>query len=53
MQLKFYLYIASKLFEGFDTFEGNLLFIKHPDNPVSVVYDKNRIKIYEVKQKQL
>ena len=44
MQLKFYLYIASKLFEGFDTFEGNLVFIKHPDNPVSVLYDKNGIK---------
>ena len=43
MQLKFYLYIASKLFSEFDTFEGSLVFIKHPDDIVTLVYDKNKI----------
>ena len=31
MQLKFYLYIASKLFSEFDIFEGSLVFVKHPE----------------------
>ena len=43
MQLKFYLYIASKLFSKFDTFEGSLVFIKHPDDIVTLNYDKNKI----------
>jgi len=43
MQLKFYLYIATKLFKGFDFYEGNLLFIKHPDRPVSIFYDDKEI----------
>ena len=43
MQLKFYLYIASKLFKEFDHFEGNLVFIKHPDHPIRITYDENSI----------
>jgi len=43
MQLKFYLYIASKLFSEFDTFEGSLVFVKHPDDIVTLNYDKNKI----------
>ena len=44
MQLKFYLYIASKLFTKFEHFEGSLVFIKHPDEPVTITYDKQKMK---------
>ncbi len=44
MQLKFYLYIASKLFNEFDNFEGNLVFIKQPEKVVNVTFDKNSVK---------
>jgi ATP-dependent helicase/nuclease subunit A len=47
MQLKFYLYIASKLFSEFDLFEGNLVFVKHPDDVVTLNYDKEKIKELE------
>ena len=40
MQLKFYLYIASRLFSEFDTFEGSLVFVKHPDELVTINYNK-------------
>jgi ATP-dependent helicase/nuclease subunit A len=44
MQLKFYLYIASKLFKGFDIYEGYLVFIKHPEHPVQIDYNSKTIK---------
>jgi len=44
MQLKFYLYIASRLFPGFDNFEGYLVFIKYPDNPFSISFNQKGIK---------
>lgn len=47
MQLKFYLYIASKLFTEFDTFEGSLVFVKHPDAFVTLNYDRNQLKHLE------
>ncbi len=47
MQLKFYLYIASKLFEGFDIFEGNLIFIKYPEHPVRILFDSSKIKMLQ------
>ena len=47
MQLKFYLYIASKLFREFDLFEGSLVFVKHPDDVVTLNYDKVKIKELE------
>jgi ATP-dependent helicase/nuclease subunit A len=47
MQLKFYLYIASKLFSEFDSFEGSLVFVKHPDDIVTLNYDKIKIKELE------
>jgi hypothetical protein len=47
IQLKFYLYIASKLFHEFETFEGSLVFTKHPDDVVTLNYDKNKIKELE------
>ncbi len=47
MQLKFYLYIASKLFSEFDLFEGSLVFVKHPDDVVPLKYDKEKIKKLE------
>lgn len=47
MQLKFYLYIASKLFSEFDLFEGHLVFVKHPDDVVTLNYDKEKIKELE------
>jgi ATP-dependent helicase/nuclease subunit A len=47
MQLKFYLYIASKLFTKFDTFEGSLVFVKHPDELVTISYDKRKINQLE------
>lgn len=43
IQLKFYLYIASKLFKGYDNFEGNLIFIKYPDQPVKILFDNSEI----------
>lgn len=53
MQLKFYLYIASKLYKQFESFTGNLIFIKYPDNPVTFSYSKlqvNKLKeeIYSI-----
>ncbi|MDP2363682.1 MAG: 3'-5' exonuclease, partial [Ignavibacteria bacterium] len=47
MQLKFYLYIASRLFSEFDTFEGSLVFVKHPADIVTIIYNKNEIKNLE------
>ena len=47
MQLKFYLYIASRLFSEFDTFEGSLVFVKHPDDLVTLNYNKSEIKTLE------
>jgi ATP-dependent helicase/nuclease subunit A len=47
MQLKFYLYIASKLFSEFDIFEGSLVFVKYPDNPVTLSYNKSNIQELE------
>lgn len=44
MQLKFYLYIASKLFKGFDIFEGTLIFIKQPEIPFKICFNKNEVK---------
>ena len=44
MQLKFYLYIASKLFTKFEKIEGSLVFIKHPVQPVTITYDKQNMK---------
>ena len=48
MQLKFYLYIASKLFSDFDIFEGTLVFVKHPDELVTINYTKKQIKNLEM-----
>ena len=53
MQLKFYLYIASKLFKGFDNFEGNLVFIKHPENPVTVSFDNTKIQMLQTEIKSI
>ena len=47
MQLKFYLYIASKLFSEFEFFEGSLVFVKHPYDVVTLNYDKVKIKELE------
>lgn len=44
MQLKFYLYIASKQFNEFENFEGNLVFIKQPEKLVTISFDKGSIK---------
>jgi len=44
MQLKFYLYIASKLFTKFEQFEGSLIFIKHPNERVTITYDNQKMK---------
>ena len=43
MQLKFYLYIASRLFSEFGTFEGSLVFVKHPEDIVTLSYKVNEI----------
>jgi ATP-dependent helicase/nuclease subunit A len=45
-QLKFYLYIASRLFKEFELFEGNLVFIQYPDNPVKISF--NRKNLYKL-----
>ena len=47
MQLKFYLYIASRLFTQFDTYEGSLVFVKHPDDIVTLNFNKNDIQNLE------
>jgi len=47
MQLKFYLYIASRLFTQFNTFQGSLIFIKHPDDIVTLSFSKDEIKNLE------
>ena len=47
MQLKFYLYIASRLFTQFDTFQGSLIFVKHPDDIVTLSFNNNEIKNLE------
>jgi ATP-dependent helicase/nuclease subunit A len=47
MQLKFYLYIASRLFSEFDNFEGSLVFVKYPDELVTLNYNKSEIKNLE------
>lgn len=47
MQLKFYLYISSRLFSDFEIFEGNLIFVKHPDNIVSIRYPKGELESLE------
>ena len=47
MQLKFYLYISSRLFSDFGIFEGNLIFIKHPDDIVSIRYSKKELESLE------
>lgn len=47
MQLKFYLYIASRLFTQFDVFQGSLIFVKHPDDIVTLNFNKNNIKNLE------
>lgn len=47
MQLKFYLYISSRLFGDFEIFEGKLIFIKHPDNVVSVKYSRKELNTLE------
>ncbi len=44
MQLKFYLYIASKQFNEFEYFEGNLVFIKHPEKLITLSFDKSTIE---------
>lgn len=48
MQLRFYLYIASRLFTEFDSFEGSLIFTKHPDHPVTITFTKEEIQILEL-----
>ncbi|MDY0082863.1 MAG: UvrD-helicase domain-containing protein [Ignavibacteriaceae bacterium] len=47
MQLKFYLYISSRLFSDFEIFEGNLIFIKHPDDMFSIRYTKKELESLE------
>ena len=47
IQLKFYLYIASRLFTQFNTFQGSLIFIKHPDDIVTLSFSKDEIKNLE------
>jgi len=47
MQLRFYLYIASRLFTDYDSFEGSLIFVKHPNNPVTITYSKKQIQLLE------
>ena len=47
MQLKFYIYIASRLFSDYDNFEGSLVFVEHPADIVTINYDKNEIKNLE------
>ncbi|HCY76940.1 MAG TPA: hypothetical protein DHV28_13550 [Ignavibacteriales bacterium] len=53
MQLKFYLYIASKLFIRFNNFEGNLIFVKHPDDIVNLRFDRNQMKKLEEEIKSI
>ena len=42
-QLKFYSYIVKGLFSDFDIFELRLLFVKHPDEFITITLDKQEI----------
>ncbi len=53
MQLKFYLYISSRLFSDFEIFEGNLIFVKHPDNIVSIRYPKRELESLEMEIQEI
>lgn len=44
MQLKFYLYIASKQFMEFENFEAYLVFIKQPESLIKMSFNRNTIK---------
>jgi ATP-dependent helicase/nuclease subunit A len=42
-QLKFYVYIVSKLYKDFDLFEIRIVFLMFPDNPYTLTYDRNKV----------
>ncbi len=43
-QINFYVYIVSKLHEEFDEIEVRLIFLKFPDNPFVINYNRENIK---------
>ena len=42
-QLKFYVYIVSKLYTDFDSFEIRIVFLMFPDKPFTISYDKDEL----------
>jgi ATP-dependent helicase/nuclease subunit A len=42
-QLKFYVYIVSKLYTDLDAFEIRIVFLKFPDNPYTITYHRNEV----------
>ena len=42
-QLKFYVYIVSKLYKDFDLFEIRIVFLMFPDDPYTLTYDRNKV----------
>jgi ATP-dependent helicase/nuclease subunit A len=46
-QLKFYVYIVSKLYKDFNLFEIRIVFLQFPDNPFTIIY--NRKKLGDIK----
>jgi ATP-dependent helicase/nuclease subunit A len=50
-QLKFYVYIVSKLYTDFDSFEIRILFLQFPENPYTLTYDRKKVR--EIKEEIL
>ena len=42
-QLKFYVYIVSKLYSDFDSFEIRIVFLMFPDKPFAVTYGRDEL----------
>ena len=52
-QLKFYLYITSRLFNKKRQIEGRIIFVKYPDNPFILTYDEVSDKNVKSELKQM
>ena len=42
-QLKFYVYIVSKLYKDFDSIEIRIVFLTYPHNPYTRTYGKSKV----------
>jgi len=42
-QLKFYVYIVSRLYKKFDAFEIRIVFLMFPNNPITITFDRSEL----------